>query len=57
MTLRDAFRIAAKSGDWITPYALVLVLAQWEAAGIDLYDGEVSAPTNGNENARLQPGE
>lgn len=35
MTLKAAFRIAAKSGDWITPYALVLVLAQWEAAGID----------------------
>lgn len=43
MTLKEAFRIAA-SGDWVTAYALWFVQAQWVAAGIDLIDGDVSAP-------------
>lgn len=34
MTLKEAFRIAA-SGDWVTAYALWLVIAQWESAEID----------------------
>lgn len=35
MTLKEAFRLAA-SGDWVTAYAMWLVQAQWEAAGVEV---------------------
>lgn len=38
MTLIDALKAAAATGDWITPYAMSLALAQWEVAGIDKQD-------------------
>ena len=39
-----------------TAKAYALVEAQWVVAGMDLKDGDVSAPIYGNEKARLQSG-
>lgn len=38
VTFIDALKAAALGGEWITPYAMHLVIAQWEVAGIDRRD-------------------
>lgn len=40
MTLIDALKAAARGGEWVTPYAMHLVIAQWEVAGIDKQGNE-----------------
>ena len=34
-----ALRMAALTGDWVTPYAMTMVIAQWDAGEIDRTGG------------------
>jgi hypothetical protein len=40
VTFIEALKAAVKGGDWITPYAMSLVIDQWVVAGIDKGEGQ-----------------